>query len=252
MSIVLMPSSHFIPWHPFLLPSIFHSIRDFSNKSVVHIRWPKSWSFNFSINPSKYLVLISHKIDWFDLLAVQGTHRSLLQHHSLKASVLWCSAFLMVQLSQPYITTGNTIALTILNFFGKVMSLLFKTLSLFIISFLPRSSHYLISWLKSPSAVILEPKKRKSVTASTFSPSICHEMMGLHAMILVFSYLVLSWLFRSPPSPSSMGSLVPLCFLPLEKCLYHLHIWGCWCFPHQSWFQLVNSSSPAFLMMCSG
>ena len=170
MSIVLMPSSHFIPWHPFLLPSIFHSIRDFSNKSVVHIRWPKSWSFNFSINSSKYLVLISHKIDWFDLLAVQGTHRSLLQHHSLKALTLWYSAFFMVQLSQSYMTTGKTIASTIRTFVHRVMSLLFNTLSRFVIAFLSRSKHLLISWLHSPSIMILEPKNRKSVTISTFSP----------------------------------------------------------------------------------
>ena len=143
----------------------------------------------------------------------------------------------MVQLSQPNVTIGKTIALTIQTVVSKVMSLLFNTLSKFVRAFLPRSIHLLISWLRSPSTVILEPRKRKSVTASTFPPSICHEMMGLHAMILVFSYLVLSWLFRSPPSPSSMGSLVPLCFLPLEWP--HLHIWGC-CFSCQTWFRLVT------------
>ena len=151
-----------------LLPSIFSSIRDFSNESAFRIRWPKYWSF--SISPSsEYLGLISLKTDWLDLLAVQGTFRSLLQHHSLKASILWHSAFFMVQLSQPYMTTGKTIALTIGTFVGRVMFLLFNTLSRFVIVFLPRSKCLLISWLQSPSAVIFEPKKRKSVTTSTFS-----------------------------------------------------------------------------------
>ena len=146
------------------------------------------------------------KIDWFDLLAVQGTFRSLLQHHSSKASIL-LALHLTIQLSQPYMTTGKTIALTIQIFFGRVMSLLFNTLCRFVIAFLPRNKHLLISWLQSPSAVILESKKRKSVTASTFSPSICHEVMGVDAMILVFiKYLVLSWLVDSPPSPSSRAS----------------------------------------------
>jgi len=154
---------------------------------AVHIRWPKHWSFSFSISPSnEHSGLISCKIDWFDLLAVPGTLKSLLQHHSLKAPVLRHSAFFMVQLSQQYVTTGKTIALTIWTFVGKVMSLLCNTLFRFVIVFLPRSSHLLISWLQSPSHMILEPKQRKSVTASTFSPSICHEVMGPDAMILVF------------------------------------------------------------------
>ena len=131
-------------------------------------------------------MLTSLKIDWFDLLAVQGTVRSLLQHHSLKASVLWCLAFFMVYLSQLFLTIEKTIALTLQTFVGRVTSLLFNTLSRFAITFLPKSNHLLISWLQSPSAMILEPKKRKSVMISTFSPSICHAVMGLDAMILVF------------------------------------------------------------------
>ena len=129
---------------------------------------------------------MSLKTAWFDLLAVHGTLRSLLQHHSSKASILWCSTCFMVQLSQPYMTTGKTISLTIWTFVGKVMSMLFNMLSKLVIAFLPKSKCLLISWLQSPSAAILEPKKRKSVTASTFSPSICHEVMGPNAMILVF------------------------------------------------------------------
>ena len=158
MSVALvMPSSHLILWCcPLLpLPSIFPSIKDFSSESAVHIRWPKYWSFSFSISPSNECSgLISLKIDWFDLLAFQGTFRSLLQQHSSKASVLWRSAFFMVQLSQPYVTTGKTIALTVWTFVSRVMSLLFNTLSRFVIAFLPRSSHLLISWLQSSSAVI--------------------------------------------------------------------------------------------------
>ena len=166
-----MPSNHIILCHPLLLlPSIFPSIRVFSNESTLHIRWPKYWSFSFSISPSNvYSLLISFRIDWFDLLAVQGTLKRLLQHHSSKISILWCSAFFMVQLSQPYMTTGRTIALTIQIFVGKVMSLIFNMFSRLVIAFLPRSKHLLISWLQSPSAVILEPKKIKSVTVSTVS-----------------------------------------------------------------------------------
>ena len=156
---------------PFIPPSIFPSIRVFSNESALPIRWPKYWSFSFSINPcNEYSGLISFRMDWFDLLAVQGTLKSLLQHHSSKASILQYSAFFMVQLSHPYMTTGNTISLTIQIFVGQVMSLLFNVLSRFVIAFLPRSKHLLISWLQSPSTVILEPKKIKSVTASIFFP----------------------------------------------------------------------------------
>ena len=156
MSIELvMPSNHLFLCHPLLLPSIFPSIRVFSNESVFHIRWPKYWSFSFSICLSnEYSGLISFRIDWFDLLAVQGTLKSLLQYHSSKASSLQRSAFFTVQLSHPYMTTGKTIALTRQNFVGKVMSLLLNMLSRLVITFLPRSKHLLISWLQSPSAVI--------------------------------------------------------------------------------------------------
>ena len=148
---------------------------------------PKYWSFSFSISPSKeYSELISLKIDWLDLLAVQGTLRSLLQHHSSKVSVIQRSAFFTVQLSQPYVIAGKTIAVTVWTFVGRVMSLLFNTLSGFIIAFLPRNKRLLISWLQSPPTVISEPKKKKPVITSTFSPSIYHEVMGLDVMILVF------------------------------------------------------------------
>ena len=173
MSIELvMPSNHFIFCHPFLLlPSIFPSIRVFSNESVFPIRWPKYWSFSFSISPSdEYSRLISSMMDWLDLLAVQGTLRSPLQHYNSKASILWCSAFFTVQLSHPYMTTGKTIALTRWTFIGNVMSLLFNMLSRLVIVFLPRSKCLLISWLRSWLAVILELKNIKSVTVSIVSP----------------------------------------------------------------------------------
>ena len=184
----MMPSSHLILCRLLLfLPSIFTSIRIFSNESALCIRWPKYQSFSFSISPSnEYSEVISFRIDWFDLLAVQGTLKSLLQHHSSKASILWRSAVFTVQLSHPYITTGKTIALTRLTFVGKVMSLLLNMLSRLVITFLPRSKCLLISWLQSPSAVILEPPKIKSDTVSTVSPSISHEGMGPDATILVF------------------------------------------------------------------
>ena len=182
-----MPSNYLIGCRPLLLlPSILLSIRVFSNESALRIRWPKYWSFSFSVCPSnEYSGLISFRIDWFDLLAVQGTLESLLQHHSLKASILRRSAFFMVQLSHPYMTTGKTIALTRWTFVGKVMSLLLNTLSRFVIDFLPRSKRLLISWLQSSSAVILEPKIIKSLTVSIVSPSVRHEVMRLNAMILV-------------------------------------------------------------------
>ena len=160
---LVMPSNHLILCRPLLLlPSIFPSIRVFSSESVFHIRWPKYWSFSFSISPSnEYSGLISFRIDWFELLAVQGTLKSLLQHHNSKASVLLCSVFFMVQLSHPYMTTGKTTALTRCIFVDKVMSLLFNMLSYLVITFLARSKRLLISWLQSPSAVILEPPKNK-------------------------------------------------------------------------------------------
>ena len=157
----VMPSSHLILCLPLLfLPPIPPNNRVFSNESTLLMRWPKYWSFSFSISPSKeHPGLISFRMDWLDLLAVQGTLKSLLQHHSSKASILRLSAFFTVQLSHPYMTTEKTIALTKWTFVDKVMSLLFNMLSKLIISFLPRSKHLLISWLQSPSAVILEPKK---------------------------------------------------------------------------------------------
>ena len=182
----VMPSSHLILCHPLLLlPSIFPSIRVFSNELVLRIRWPKYWSFSIS-SSNEYSGLISFRMDWLDLLAVQGTLRSLLQHYSSKASILQCSAFFIVQLSHPYMTTGKTIVLTRWTFVGKVMSLLFNMLSRLVITFIPKSKHLLISWLQSPSAVILEPPKIKSVIFSTVSPSVCHEVMGPDTMILVF------------------------------------------------------------------
>ena len=183
MSIKLMMSSNHLICCPLLLlppasslccpllflPSIFPSIRVFSNESVFHIRWPKYWSFNFNISPSnEYSGVISFRINWFDLFAVQGTLKSLLQHHSSKASILRRSAFFMVQLSHPYMTTGKTISLAIRTFVSKAMSLLFNTLSGFVISFLPRNKHLLTSW-RCPHPQWLEPKKRRSVTVFTFS-----------------------------------------------------------------------------------
>ena len=184
----VMPSNHLIFCHPLLLlPSILPGIRVFSSESALLMRWPNYWSFSFNICPSsEHPGLISFRMDWLDLLAVQGTLKSLLQHHSSKASILRHSAFIIVQLTHPYMTTGKTIALTRWTFVGKVMSLLFNMLSRLVITFLPRSKRLLISWLQSPPAVILEPKKIKSATVSTVSPSIFHEVMGPDAMILVF------------------------------------------------------------------
>ena len=181
-----MPSNHLILCRPLLLlPSIFPSIRVFSSEPVLSIRWPKDWGFSFSISPSnEYSGLISFRTDWFYLLAVQEDS-SLLQYHSSKASILRCSAFFIVQLSHPYTTIGKTIPLTRRTFVSKVMSLVFNMLSRLVIAFLPSSKCLLISWLQSPIAVILESKKIKSVTVSTVSPSICHEVMGPDAMILL-------------------------------------------------------------------
>ena len=189
MSIELvMPSNHLILRHLLLLPpSNFPSIRVFSNESVLHIRWPKYWSFSFSINPSsEYSGLISFRMDWLDLFVGQGTLKSILQHHSSKASILQCSAFFIVQLSHP--------ALTRQTFVGKVMSLLSNMLSRLVIAFLPRSKGVLISWLQAPFGVILEPPKIKSVTVSIFSSSTCHEVMGPYVMILVF------WMLNFKPT----------------------------------------------------
>ena len=187
----VMLCNHLILCHPlFFLPSFFLSIRVFSNESFLHIRWPKYWSFSFSISPPiEYSGLIF--LGWTGWISLQSNQKSkksksLLQHHSSKASVLRCSAFFIAQLSYPYMTTGKTIALTRWTFVGKVMSLLFNMLFRLVIAFLPRSKCLLISWLQSPSVVILEAPKIKSATVSTVSPSICYEVMGADAMILVF------------------------------------------------------------------
>ena len=198
MSIELvMPSNHHTLCCPLLvMPSIFPSIRVFSNESALCISWPNYWSLSFSISPSnEYSGLISFRIYWFDLLAVQGTLKGLLQFHNLKASILWHSAFFMVQLSHPYMTTVKATSLSIQILVVRVISLLFNMLSRFIIAFLPRSKCLLISWLQSPSAVILEPKKVKSVTLPIFSPSICHEVIGLDAMIFIFLMLSFKTIF---------------------------------------------------------
>ena len=182
----VMPSNHLILCHPLLLASIFSSIRIFSHESALCITWPKYWSFSFNISPSNEY---SGLMDWLDLLVVQGTLKSLLQHRSSKASILQYSAFFIVQLSHPYMTTGKTIALTRWTFVDNVMSLLLNMLSRLVITFLPRSKRVFISWLQSPPAVILEPPKIKSdtvSTVSTVSPSISHEVMGPDATILVF------------------------------------------------------------------
>ena len=182
----VMPSNHLILSTPLLLPSsISPSITVFSNESILLIMWPKYWSFSFSLCPSnEHSGLISFRMNWFDLLAVQGTLKSLLQHHSSKPSILQHSALFIAQLSHPYMTTGKTIALTRWTFVDKVMSLLFNMLSRLVITSLPRSKHLLISWLQSPSAVILEPRKIKSDTVSTVSPSISHEVKGPDAISL--------------------------------------------------------------------
>ena len=252
LSIVsVMPSNHLILCHPFLSPpSIFPSIRDFSNEPVLRIRWPKYWSFSFRISPSnEHPGLISFRLDWLDLLAVQGTLKSLLQHHSSKASILWRSAFFTVQLSHPYMTTGKTLALTRRTFVGKVMSLLLNMLSRLVITFLPRRKYLLISWLQSPSAVILEPPKIKSDTVSTVSPSICHEVMGLDAMIFVFWMLSFKPTFSLSTftfikrflSSSSLSDIrvVSSAYLRLLIFLPAILIPAC------------VSSSPVFLMMYS-
>ena len=183
----VMPSNHLMLCvHLLLLPPIFPCITVFSSESILHIRWPKYWRFSLNTSPSsEYSGLMFFRMDWLDLLAVQGTLKSLPQHYSSKASILQCSAFLTVQLS-PYMTTGKIIALTRWTLVGQVMSLLLNMLSRLVITFLPRSKHPLISWLQSPSTVILEPPKIKCDTVSTVSPSISHGVMGPDAMIFVF------------------------------------------------------------------
>ena len=243
----VMPSNHPILCLPLLLlPSIFPNIRVFSKESVLHIRWPKYFSFN--ISPSnEHSGLISFRMDWLDLLAVQGTLKRLLQHLSSKTSILQCSAFFIVQLSHPYMTTGKAIPLTRQTFVGKVMSLFFNMLSRLVMTFLPRSKCLLISWLQSPSAVILESRKIKSATVSIVSPSISHEVMGPDAMILVFwmlsfkptfslsSFTFIKRLFSS--SSLSAIRVVSSAYLRLLIFLPAILIPAC------------ASSSPAFLMM---
>ena len=242
----VMQSSHLILCRPLLLlPPIPPSIRIFSNEPALHMRWPIYWNFSFSISSSnEHPGLISFRMDWLDLLAVQGTPKSLLQHHSSKASIFRHSDFFTVQLSHPYMTTGKTIALTRRTFVGKVMSLLFNMLSSLVIIFLPRSKHLIIWWLQSPSAVILEPQKIKSDTVSTVFSSISHEVMGPDAMILVF------WMLSFRPTVSlSSFTLIKRLFSSSSLSaigLCHLHIWGYWYFFQQSWFQLVLLPAQGF------
>ena len=211
-----------------LLPSIFPSINVFSSELALCIRWPKYWSFSFSISLSNECSgLISFRIDWFDLLAVQGTLKSLLQHHKSKASILWCSAFFIVKFSHPYVTTGKTIALARWTFVGKVMSLFFNTLSRFVIAFLLRSK-----CLNFMASVIIcsdfRTQENKVCHCFHFSPIYLPWSDGTICCNLIFEYWVLRQLFHSSLSHSSRGFLVPLHFLTLEW--YHLHIWGCWYF----------------------
>ena len=231
---LMMPSTHFILCQPLLfLFLIFPSIRVFSNESAFPIRWPNYWSFSFSISPSnEYSGLISFRIDWLYLLAVQGTLKSLLQHHSSKASILQCSAFLMVQLSpvyeKPYLWLYPSL-------WAKWCPCSLICCLKFFIGFLPRSK--CLNFMAAVTIVVIsEPKKIKSVILSIVSPSIYHEVMGLDAMIFIFWMLSFKPAFSLSLSASSRGSLVPLHFLTSGWC--HLHIWGYWYFSQQSWFQL--------------
>ena len=239
-------SNHLIVCHSvLLLPSIIPRIRVFSKESALRIKWWKHWSFSFSISPSnEYLGFISFRIDWFDLLAVQGTLKSLIQHHNSKASILQCSAF-MIQLSHPYMTAGKTTALTIWTFVSKVMSLDFNMPPRLVIVFLPRSKYLLISWLQLLPAVILEPKKIKSDTLSTFSPSFCHEVMGVGSMIFIFWMLNFKLDFFTLLFHLHLKTLQFLLhFLPLKW--FHLHIWGCLYISWQSKFQLRSHPAQYF------
>ena len=211
-----MPYNHLILFHPLLLlPSICPSIRVFSNESALCIRWPKYWSFTFSISHSnKHSGLMYFRMDWLDLLAVQGTLKSLLQHHSSKASILWHSAFFTVQLSHPYMTTGKTIGLTRWTFVGKVMSLFFNMLSRLLITFLLRRKRLLMSWLQSPSAVILEPKKISLTLFPLFTHLFAMKWWDRMPWSSFSECWALSLLFHSPLALSSRGFLVPLHFLP--------------------------------------
>ena len=236
---LVMPSKYLILSHPLLiLPSIFPRIKVFSNELALPIGWPNYWSFNFSISPpNEYSELISFRIDWFDLLPVQGTLNSLTQHHSSKTSILQHSAFFMIQLSYLYMTTGKTIALTILNSVIKVMSLLFTMVPRFVIALLPRSKRLLISWLQSPSAVLLKPKKIKSVTVYIVSPSICYEVMWQDAMIFVFwmlsfksAFSLSSFTFIKKLFSSSFSVISVISSAYLRLLIFLLAV---------DWFQLV-------------
>ena len=242
-----MPFNHLILCHPFLLlPSVFPSFTVFSNESALCSRWSKYWSFSFSINPtSEHPGLISFRMGCLDLLAVLGTLKSLLQHHSSKASILQCSAFFTVQLSHPYMTTGKTVALTRRTFVGKVMFLLFNMLPRLVKTFHSRSKCLLLSWLQSLSAVILEPRKRKSATVS---PSICHEVMRPDAITLVFwmlnfkpTFSLSSFTFIKRPFSSSLSAIrvMSSAYLRLSIFLPEILIPAC------------VSSSSVFLMMHS-
>ena len=233
----VMPSSHLILGRPLLLlPPISPSIRVFSNESTLCMRWPKYWSFSFSIIPSKkHPGLISFRMDWLDLLAIQGTLKSLLQHHSSKASILQCSAFFTVQLSHPYMTTGKTIALTRQTVVGKVMSLLFNTLSRLVITFLPRSKHLNFMAAVTTCSDFGAPSNKVSHCFHCFP--IYLKWWDWMPWSSFSECWALSWLFHSPLSLSSRGSLVLLQFLP--QAWYPVHIWGDWYFSRQSWVQLV-------------
>ena len=269
---------------PFSLCLQSTSLRVFSMESVLCLRWPKYWSFSFSISPSnEYSGLISFRMDWFNFLAVQGTLKSHLQHHSTKLSILLCSAFFIVQLSHPYMTTGKATALTRWTFVSKpIMSLLFNMLSRLVITFLPRCKCLLISWLQSPSAVILETKKMKSVTVSMVSPSIYHEVMGPDTMIFVFwmlsfkpafslsSFTFIKKLFSSPLSAIRVLSsaylrllifltaiLIPTCISPspafqVMYSAYELNTQGdgiqSWCTPFPIWNQSIVPCPILFLL----
>ena len=213
-----MPSNHLILCCPLLLlPLIFPSIRVFSNESALHIRWTKYWSFSFSISPSnEHSGLISFGMDWLDLLAVQGTLKSLLQHHSSKASILQRSAFFTVQLSHPYMTTGKTITLTLWTFLSIVMSLLFHTLSGFVIAFLPRSKCVLISWLQSPSAVILEPKKIKFCHCFQKMERVACLLILIQRCVLLFRLSFINYEMRDS---TRFGSQILSCIrIPRRVC----------------------------------
>ena len=241
---LVMPSNYLILCCPFLLQSsIFPSIWVFSNESALRIRWPKYWNFSFSCPSNEYLALIFFRIDWFDLLAVQETLKSPLQHHNSKASFLWHTTFMDLYgpILHPYMTTGKTVTLTVQTFVGKVMSLLFNMLSRFVIAFLPKNKSLLISLL---SEMILAAKKI-NCHCFHFFPIYFPWVMGLDViMILAFWMLSFKPVFQLSTFTTSRGSLVPLHFLPLKW--YHPHIWACWYFFQQSWFQLVSHPAQDF------